>query len=523
MANPHDYREIDWEKKFQNWKSLHKKNIDKSKNKAEAFYESPIRYIPKKLENIVYKMEKINIQYTNPKIKVLLIVLAYLIPILLLASLLFYIFQPFGFEGKTYTIKIGKSDTNSNKPFYLDETTAKRSLSKPIEEEDKTYREVISQRPFNLIFKPDVVIPDLAKATLQLQFEGKNSDIFINNQLIFPGLLNYSLLKSFSDQEVYIRNDLLPYVKTLDESQANAKDIIIANFPGSTVYSTIPIILENPTLENYQKIDTTLNSTFRDSLNLVVYGKDINLKLIKQDLNWYEGEDTYTITVKDINKNIIHTQIFEDDGNFLNDSKRGNEQNFEINLEGQTPKGIYFLEFQKDKNNKASDSTLKTIKFNTNKILVTNNFLPWQPLTIYTENHFPKNINFFYWWQSKNQNILIRSGDIFKVELNESHISTKYPYLLEPGNYSLELEKGYLWIYNNFVFSLKREHLFQIPLIIQDTKNNPDFIIIDKSLFQDNTIILHHDIEINKEGNSTQIKLINPETTKFIQAKLEIQ
>ncbi len=523
--------EASWDKKYMEWKK------SKSEKKLESFKLTNIEHSIKRTINA--KKEPINainqdreeikkIKYSdkNNKIKTLLIVLAYLVPFLLLASILTYIFQPFGFEGKKYEIQIGKLDTNTNKPFYLDETTAKSSLSKPIQDGDSTYREIISTRPFNLIFKPDVVIPNSAQATLQLEFQGKNSDIYINNKLLFPGLANYSLLKSFDDQEVYIKNELLPYLKEIDENSNKATDFLIANFKGSTVYSTSSIILENPTLEsisNYSKISSTINTTFRGPLNLALYGEDLKIKFIKQDLNWYEGEDNYNITVRDINKNIIFEQIYGDDGNSLNDSKLGEEQEFEINLEGQTPSGVYFLELQNDKNNRAVDETIKNIQTNTNKVIVLGNFLPWQPLTIYTENAFPKSLSFTYWWPSKNQNILIRSSDIFKIELNESYQSIKYPYFLDSGNYSLEFEKGYLWIYNNFAFSLSRENLFILPLIIQETKNNPDFIIIDKTLYKEESIILSQKIEISNEGNSTAVKLVNPETTKFFKAKLLIQ
>ena len=528
----------DWEEKFMRWRSSKSRSIEnfqvndieKTIKKALKEPRYPVRSpFGTPFKSIKYYAEELKKMQSNinPKIKIAITVLAYLIPLIIFTSILTYIFQPFGFESKAYTIEIGKSgDTNYNKPFYLEESSAKRALSAPITDAETSYRELISSRPFNIIFKPDIAIPDTAQAALQLEFEGKNSDIYINSQLVFPGLLNYSILKSFNDQEIYIKNELLPYVKSSDESAANAKDFLINNFPGSTVYSTSEIELENPSLEkidNYSRTQTAINTTFRGPIALAVYAEDLNIQFTKQDLNWYEGEDAYTLTVKDLNKNIVFTQIYQDDGNQINDSVLGNEQQFEINLENQTPKGIYFLEFQPDKNNKAVDETLTSIHVNTNKIMILGNFLPWQPVKFYVRNNFPILLNFNYWWSSKDQKIMISGDDYSSIDLNQSYLGIRYPFILYPQSHYLDFEKGYLWIYSTFAFSPNKQNYFNLPLIIQEAKNNPDFIIIDKTLLQDNKIILSQNIMINKEGNSTQIRLVNSETTKFLKAKLSIQ
>ena len=427
--NPkHDYREKIWDYKYQEWKTQIPQNkVKKPAKGIRTFYESPFRK-----PSIIIGNAEIKQKLPSPKIKIPLAILAYLIPLIILVAILIYIFQPFGFEGKTYTIEVGKSgDTNDNKAFYLDEKTIKSALSFPKEEENLKFREVTSQRPFNLIFKPDIEIPESAKKTLQLEFIGKNSDIYLNDQLVFPGLANYSILRDYDNEILYVIDDIIPYLPEKNEENINkAKDFLLANFPGTAVYSTIPIELEAPEIDGYQKTETEINTTFRGPLNLAVYGENLNIKFTKHDLNWYTGNDTYTLTVKDINKNIIFHQTYEDDGNELNNSVKGNNQDFEINL--KNARGVYFIQFLIDKNNKAVDTTLTKLQFSTNKVMILGDFLPWHPITIYTENIIPKQIAFNYWWGSKFQRILITGPDIIKIDLNESYRSIRYPYTLEP-------------------------------------------------------------------------------------------
>ena len=363
----------------------------------------------------------------------------------------------------------------------------------------------MNQRAFNIIFKPDVKIPENATNTLELGFEGLSGDIYLDKELIMPKLDNYIPIKDFEDtnEQVYIREDLFEYTTQIKyEDVEDANSFIVKNFQGSVVYSQSPIILTNPEIEDYERKDTSINATFRDNLVLAVYGQSLIIKFTKQDLNWYEGEDTYTLILRDINKNILYNQTFEDDGNSINNSKIGIEQGFEVNLRDFTrEKGVYFAEFLKSPG--TSDSMLKNIIVNTNKVVMINTLLPLTTVSLYIETDTDRNISFNYWHGGRDQKIFVYNKYFEEViDLNTSFRGLYYNYLLSPGIYSLDIQKGDLWIFNNFAFSPSQENWFTLPLIVQETKNNPEFIVIDKSMSE----VDGFDIKLTKRVELTDIE-----------------
>ena len=396
-----------------------------------------------------------------------------------------------------------KHDTNELKQFYIDSYTSNRALS----ERANGSRQILNQRAFNIIFKPDVKIPENATNTLELGFEGLSGDIYLDKELIMPKLDNYIPIKDFEDtnEQVYIREDLFEYTTQIKyEDVEDANSFIVKNFQGSVVYSQSPIILTNPEIEDYERIDTSINATFRDNLVLAVYGQSLIIKFTKQDLNWYEGEDTYTLILRDINKNILYNQTFEDDGNSINNSKIGIEQDFEVNLREFTrEKGVYFAEFLIERNNIAPDAVIKDVKVNTNKVTIFGNFLPWSPIKLYISVIKPKEIIFYYWWGGKNQEIQLYNNKFEGIiDLNESYREENYYHDIVPGNYTFDVEKGYAWIKSKLNFAPSDDSWFTLPLIVQETKNNPEFIVIDKSMSE----VDGFDIKLTKRVELTDIE-----------------
>src|SRR3989338_6120495 len=194
--------------------------------------------------------------------------------------------------------------------------------------------------------------------------EGKSSDIYLNNELIFPNLDNYELIKENDFDYVYIKKDLMPYiVKDTLIDAPTTEEFIYKNFPSTSVWSTRKLKPINVVVDDYAKKDTLINGTFRDNLKLAVYvSGDLSISFTKQDLNSYIGQDEYTIRITDVNDKIIYYGLLEDDGIKIK-GNFGREQYFKISKDNLDA-GVYYISFIKDNYNDFSDSTVKDIKVN---------------------------------------------------------------------------------------------------------------------------------------------------------------
>ena len=257
-----------------------------------------------------------------------LIVLAYLIPAIILAVILFIVFQPYFTDDEfVYTLDVGEEgDTNSFSALYLDEKTAEQSLSPRVKYGEETYREIISTKPFNIVFKPPIKIPEDAQTTLELEFTGLNSDIFINDELVFPNLENYKLVKEFDDSYVFIRKNITAIADTETSTPA---DYITKNYYGASVYSFVPLDIITPEIEGYQKKDTLLSGRFRGELNLIVYTENgLNLEFTKKNINYYRGSKDYLLTIKDEEQQVIHEENITEEKEYSISLPNANGMNY---------------------------------------------------------------------------------------------------------------------------------------------------------------------------------------------------
>ncbi|MCD4759904.1 hypothetical protein K8R33_03375 [archaeon] len=170
--------------------------------------------------------------------------------------------------------------------------------------------------------------------------------------------------------------------------------------------------------DNYEEKQTTINTTLRGQHTFYFYTEQpIDIQIKKQDINWYEGEDPLTITIKDINNSEIINTTIEDD-NIINISKEPAIIQQTI-LTANLQKGIYKLEFS------SFDGLIREIKINTNKIVSKRLFLADNKLynqetkqsKIYTES---KSINLLTYHNQGIQNITY--GET-KIELEDKHKS----------------------------------------------------------------------------------------------------
>jgi len=383
---------------------------------------------------------------------------------------------------------------------------------KVVWEDGITVRPIKSPQIFNLVFTPKTVIPKGTEATLEMNLYGGNTSVYMNNSVIIPNLDNYELLADFESDSVYIRKDLVEYYPKdiLDANLHNAEEFVYRNLPGVSAYSfkeesnSNPVILNVP---DYEPVDTVINGTFRDSLNLAVYTENsLIIEFTKQDLNNYIGKDEYTVEIKDQVGKSLFSQVYEDDSQATDTRKLGQEETYKIQFD-DLEAGVYYISFTKDTNNAAADSTIKNVKVNTNKILIIDNVLPWSPFEFYTKIVTPKAIRFNYWLASKNQTIKVSGSQEENIDLNSTWLNQIYDEeLINSGDYYFVLDVGYVSMSQDLL-SPSKENWFDLPIRTADKFDNQDMIIIDKNKLQIDDDKITYTSKVILDEKTTKIKM----------------
>jgi len=396
--------------------------------------------------------------------------------------------------------------------FYID----KEVLGSKETIDEETVRKVTSAEAFNLIFKPKTIVAEGTNAELNINLIGSGSDVYLNDKPIIPDLTNYELVADIGSEAVYANKAISEYYsKDSLISSNDAQDFVYKNFPGASVYSFSDAKSYVPVLSDYEQDWTGIGGTFRDNLKLAVYAQgDLNIRFVKQDLNSYVGKDEYTVEIKDQDGKSYYTKKYEDDGDTSKSNKAVEEQDFEIELK-ELSRGIYYITFTKDKFNPSSDSTLKDIRIDSNKVLIIGNSLIWsKSFNFYTEVFSAKTIGFMYWWKGYDQIVTMSGADSKKINLDEDWINKRKDVTLDKqGDYTFSVPKGYLWVYSNII-SPTKSNWFDIPKQNEGNLKNQDIIIVNKNKLkiEGNNISFSDSIVLNKD---TKMKLQFVEENKI--------
>ena len=452
--------------------------------------------------------------HTKKKRKVYksIVFLTYLIAVTVIIYLMFLVFNPGSFLRDEYVIN-EKSISKPLSSFYIDN---KNILVKDQYNNENVLR-ITSPQAFNIVFRPETQVINKS-AQLTINIFGGESEFYLDNKLIVPNLANYTLIKTYPDAYVFVRNDINT---NSYEDKTISDDFIYSNFKTNKIYSFKDISNYNPDINNFNQETTNINIAFRDSLKLAIYAEDqINLDFTKQDLNWYLGQDEYTITIKNSKQEIVFNQTYLDDGEIRNTNIPGNEQIFNINIPDITP-GIYTIEFQKDKFNDASDSTIKNIRINTNKLIFLDRILPWQSNTqFYIKSNGDDQIKFNYWWGDKDQVIEITGSENINVDLNKSWFEKRYDQnLTQQGDYFIKIDKGFLWVFAN-ALSPNKENWFDIIKPISNI-NEAEIIVIDGNNLEidENEFIYTMDLNLSS-GDKFKLKVLEGDKYYIKEIKL---
>lgn len=386
---------------------------------------------------------------------------------------------------------------------------------------NESMRLIVSEKPFSFIFNPRRKIRENTSASVKLLLAGYGTEVYLNEKLIVPDLDGFEKVADFNDSEVWAKAGLRTAVGALGYKMYNSsEDFIYANFPGKNIYSFKEMNGGAPIIVDYKDSSTFIKTRFRDNLKLAVYAEgDLEIDFIKQDLNWYLGKDEYTIEIKDLQGNSYFKKVYGDDGN----KKTGGDGEFEqkVSLTGKDlPRNIYYISFTKDENNKASDSTIKNIRINSNKVLIVGRILPLDEFKFYTEINSVEKIGFNYWHNGKEQEIIVNGTKNFVIDLNESWKGKKYEEEFGDGEYSLEVPKGDVWIYSSLI-SPSKSHWFCLPRKGDKKLINQDIIVIDKNkLMIDGKKVAWKGIIDVEDGSKIKIQVLDKLEVYFRKIKL---
>jgi hypothetical protein len=164
----------------------------------------------------------------------------------------------------------------------------------------------------------------------------------------------------------------------------------IGVFPNITVDE---YLLSNQS-PSYTNSSVLIPWTLRGSFGLYVYVPDtqLTLNLTKEDLNKYEGPDTYNITISDLSGYAIHTKRIDDD-TVVDESYTNIPQTVVITTPLPHP-GIYYINFDNNLTHGTRlityDSTIKNISLNAGLVVSDTKGIQFgENASFYTATNFP--------------------------------------------------------------------------------------------------------------------------------------
>jgi hypothetical protein len=269
------------------------------------------------------------------------------------------------------------------------------------------------------------------------QLESLNMNIAGQNYLLYNSQLSNLGEANFKSSDVYLWTDLNEEENLLaeylenNEFQNHVDRIYLKDYS----YSIQPVA------EDMKRLDLGIRGEHR----FIAYFPDDNIDLIieKYDLNWYEGEDTLTVRIKDyFTDELIYEQVLDDDG-IIGGSlfNQGYIQNLKLNIDANP--GIYEIDLIQ------ADSIISGVEGNFDK-LVFDDFVYVTNSDLYTRNLIgSKESEILSLFLSGNDSITISTNHLDALGegfLNDTifsidEINSTYTLSTDAGNNKLELPK----------------------------------------------------------------------------------
>jgi len=372
VSEPKDYREKNWDEKFEQWK--HKRENEKSKSEDGAHplalnsfgreIKESVERIEKSAEKTVEEVEEEikevekgikEYEKSRPRHVKVFRFLAVLIPVLIVLYLIsanFLVAQDF-----EYTYNLGESGEN-----YL--TPAER-VSQSASDNGVSYKNLTG----GLVYF-DVPI---ARGAENVNVEVKFKDNFPENaklslgardqeewHYLYKGLYNPLIdLGSYEHKgRVYRLNDNLPLVD----------EVGLENLDGVTIASEDFTPTMNK-VDDYENSEIEINVTLRGKHVFYIYAsQELEVEVEKRDINWYEGSDELFIMLYDSDGVLVEMTQIGDDGVVDASKALGKKQKIVLKASGLN-EGVYRLELSD------FDGLVTNLKINSNKVVAEKVFL----------------------------------------------------------------------------------------------------------------------------------------------------
>lgn len=346
---------------------------------------------------------------------------------------------------------------------------------------------------FHLAFKP-------GQKEIKIGIRGQESAPFVYKTLFFDPL---NALKWNKIEE----NGLVLYQKN---KEFDTIESFLNKIPADKKIGTYQIDTNKlvPMIFSKEKGNTVIDTPIRGNATAYILSTDgdLNIKVSKQDINMYDGNDSLTITLSLDGTKIQETNI-GDDG-FADKSKNQTKvQVGNINV-SNAKSGVYKLDFKFD--SAGNDSYLSKIEINSSKVIFGGSVLVWNstPTSFYTDS---SKITTSTSWAESIQNLKVDD----KADLAIKDIKNKFDFNLaqimkgkpEDELYKITSPKGNVNFGTSGYFSFSADSFFN-PEIIKsqkltasdtqaDIEQNLDFVLTTVPQVKEDNYWLVSDLNLN--------------------------
>src|SRR3989338_4411103 len=333
-------------------------------------------------------------------------------------------------------------------------------------------------------------------------------------QLYYPGLKNYSLAASFSDVSVYAKeakswtpkDTLVEWVKENVPPFSQIR-LLEGIRPFGVADFANPMIGFDP-----NTVKTSFPGSIRGPHSFYVFlNNEVDIAFKKQDLNWFKGEDTAAIVIRDVYGEEILRQALEDDGvDAAKPDMFRLPQQYQI-LKPLPYTGIYRIDFEDINETLQKDWAITSFVINTNKIVFDGSPIFTSPISLYTQIHQKKTISVRRMKSDAPEVISFTGTSTTTVDLSKIGTAGQKDIELEAGSYTIQ-PADYTELRGSF-FSFDEGHYFD-PFIYYLTDRKDADIVIGNYTFIKNPIDPDW-ITVKKSFKSSTLM---PESGKFTES-----
>ena len=245
----------------------------------------------------------------------------------------------------------------------------------------------------------------------------------------------------------------------------------------------------------------TFEATIRGDVTFyALFDERIDLTVLKQDLNMYNGSDAVSVLVWDFDDNLVANWTI-DDVDAPNSSSRSEWKQFSFSQE-LAKSGIHRIRFEhKYDENDFADFAIMNLTLNSNKAMIQEGrFFLWSPAVLFNTHEFNSMI-VRYWWRGFQQDIILNNETIFR--LSEDDMDVRKELNME-GIKSVEFQRGFvevipsrnLNLWENSYIDVGVEKAIHITKSFEFDKYNVKLLEVDGINITGTTGTKIHNIEI---------------------------